>query len=82
MGGFYGLQAAYTIPHTVPVTSCCCYIYHSHSCITRLGQLYSMLEPLGRGRLLCAPKGGVMQLSLGIHLVGIDPNSFQKAEDL
>ena len=45
-GGFYGPQAISIVPHTVPVTPCGRYVYHSHSCITLLGQICSTLEPL------------------------------------
>ena len=31
---------------------------------------------------MCAPEGGIIQLSWAFHSVGIDPNLFQKAKDL
>ena len=78
-----GTHTASTVPRTVPVTPGGRYIYHSHSHITLLGQLYSTLEPVGlanakfcviccqeprRGRSLYAPEGGVIQLSFGFSL--------------
>ena len=42
-----GTHAASIVPRTVPVTPGGRYIYHSHSHITLLGQLYSTVRPFG-----------------------------------
>ena len=42
--GFYGPQAISISPTTVPRTPCGRYVYHSHSHISLLGQLYSTIQ--------------------------------------
>ena len=69
------------------------WVYHSHSRISLLGQLYSTPGPMGcpasfvarnprEGGRCMLPKEGLYSCLSAFHSVGIDPHLFQKAKDL